>query len=679
MKRKTNEERLRMWQDRLSRNETQYQSELADMDTRESLYDGCRKVTPVAKKDKPTETPYVRNICSELIESQVNSNIPAPKVTARRKEDEHLAKMIEDMLRNELDRLPFETMNDQQERTVPIQGGACMLVEWDNTKRTHTTIGELSVTQLHPKQVIPQDGVTTRIEDMDYIILKVPQTKGYIRRKYGVDVKDLAEENPDIRGDGEDGVAYDMVTQYIAYYRNDAGGIGLYSWVGDTELEDLDDYQARRLRKCAKCGAIEPAEANPMDEPTLDGTMPGIANGIELPDDMDPKTQKVSAGSRRKVCPYCGSTKWEDAEEDFEEILVPITLSDGRVIPGEVSKEIPSETNFDQNGTPLMETILVPTKIPYYKPDIYPIIMQKNVSKFGKFLGGSDIDRIKDNQNFTNRLSAKISDKLNDAGSYMTRPANCTVKSGPGEMKEVILANAADKQMLDVVNMEGDIGQDMAFRNQVYEEARQNIGITDSFQGRRDPTATSGKAKEFSAAQSAGRLESKRIMKNAFYADLFEAMFKFKLAYTDEPRPVVSKDAHGETVYKDFNRYDFLRQDDAGEWYWNDQFLFSVDTTAPLASNREAMWQETRMNFESGAYGDRSQLRTLILFWTKMQMLHYPGASDTVEYLQEELNRQQQEQQAMMKLQMELQQNQAREEAEAAESSEGSVMPAGNM
>lgn len=655
MKRKTNKERLRLWQDRLSHNETQYQPELSAMDQREALYNGSRKVNPVVKNDKTTKTPYVRNICSELVESQVNSNIPAPKVTARRKEDEHLAKMIEDMLRNELDRLPIETMNDQQERTVPIQGGGCFLVEWDHTKRTHTTVGELSITQLHPKQVIPQDGVTTRIEDMDYIILKVPQTKGYIRRKYGVDVEDQAEDDPNIRGADDESTASDMVTQYMAYYRNDSGGIGLYSWVGDTQLEDLDDYQARRLRRCAKCGAMEPTDPNPIDQQTMDGSLPGIAGNIHLPDDMDMDKPKAHAGGREH-CPYCGSSKWESADEEFEEILMPITLSDGRVIPGRVPS---TEQGLDENGDPVEQTILVPTKIPYYKPDIYPIILQKNVSRYGKFLGGSDVDRIADQQNFTNRLSAKMSDKINTAGSYLSRPNNCAVRNDSGEMKEIILDSPADAQMLGVHTMEGDISQDMAFRNQVYEEARQNIGITDSFQGRRDPTATSGKAKEFSAAQSAGRLESKRIMKNAFYADLFEAMFKFKLAYTDEPRPIVSKDAHGNAVYGNFNRYEFLQQDAAGQWYWNDQFLFSVDTTAPLASNREAMWQETRMNFESGAYGDRTQIRTLILFWTKMQMLHYPGASDTVEYLQEELARQQQEQQAIMQMQMQMQQQNA--------------------
>ena len=171
--------------------------------------------------------------------------------------------------------------------------------------------------------------------------------------------------------------------------------------------------------------------------------------------------------------------------------------------------------------------------------------------------------------------------------------------------------------------------QDLTYLAQVNEEARQVIGITDTFQGRTAHTATSGKAKEFAEAPSAGRLESKRVMKDAAYAALFEAMFKFKLAYTDEPRPVVSYDNHGRAEYKQFNRYDFLDQDEAGNWIWNDRCICSCDTSAPLASNREAMWQETRMNLQTGAFGDPSNLQTLILFWTKMEMLHYPGAGET--------------------------------------------------
>ena len=644
--------KLDLWQGRLRRNDAAYSAEEARMDRREELYQGSDHIAPLTDKARKKKTPHVRNICAELIESQVDSNIPQPKVTPVRKEDEWRAALIEDMLRNELDRMPFEQYNDIMERTVPIQGGAAFLVEWDNTQRTNATVGELAVSTLHPKQLVPQDGVYTGIEDMDYIILKVPQTKGYIKSRYGVDVSDESEAEPEVKGGDS---AEDMVTQYVAYYRNDKGGIGLYSWVNDVELEDLEDYQARRLRRCAQCGAVEPLEAEPVEEPAIDGLLPGMT-----PDGTGQARQGERGGQRgrRKTCPYCGGTKWESSAEDYEEVYVPIPRSDGTMIPGASVEAVADPTQVDELGLPVMTVVEVPTKIPFYKPDIYPVILQKNVSVYGKFLGDSDIDKIEDQQNTTNRIEAKVIDKLLRSGSYITLPDEARIKVDEDDMKVIRPGNAANKALIDVYDLQGDVEQDLAYLAQVYEEARQAIGITDSYQGRKDTTATSGTAKEFSAAQAAGRLESKRVLKDAAYAQLFEAMFKFKLAYADEPRPVVSYDNHGQAEYKQFNRYDFLDQDEAGNWTWNDRFIFSCDTSAPLASNREAMWQETRMNLQTGAFGDPASLQTLILFWSKMEMLHYPGAGETKSYLEEELQRQQEQQQMMMQMQQQMQQAQ---------------------
>lgn len=641
---KKDKDNLRKWQDRLSTAQSAYEGELSLMSSREAKYKGVKDIESVVSADraKVTTTPHVRNICAELVEAQVNSSIPQPKVTARRKEDEYKAKLIEDMLRNELDRLPIEQINDMMERTVPIQGGSLLLLEWDNTLRTHTTTGELTISTLHPSQVIPQDGVFSGIEDMDYIIVKIPQTKEYIERKYGVNVSEESEEEPTIRGD-EASAAPDLVTQYIAYYRNNSGGIGLYSWVGDTELEDLEDYQARKLRRCSKCGAVEPLDTTPLGNPTTDGNIP------------------PQGETKKGACPHCGANSWETSDEDYEEVYKPITLSGGRTIGGatlEYTEEIAPD------GSAFVSESLAPSRIPYYKPNVYPIILQKNVSVHGKFLGDSDIDKIASQQNTVNRLEAKIIQKLCESGSYFTYPSEARVPVNELDAKRVPVDSVADMQRFAVFDLEGNIEQDLAYLAQVYEEARQIIGITDSFQGRADRTATSGKAKEFAAAQSAGRLESKRVMKNAAYAQLFEAMFKFKLAYTDEPRPVVSHDNRGNAVYEEFNRYDFLEVDEAGEYYWNDQFLFSCDTTAPLANNREAMWQETRMNLQTGAFGDPAQIQTLILFWTKMELLHYPGAADTKTYLEEEMKQQQMQQmQQMMQMQQPQIVYQARQDA----------------
>lgn len=57
------------------------------------------------------------------------------------------------------------------------------------------------------------------------------------------------------------------------------------------------------------------------------------------------------------------------------------------------------------------------------------------------------------------------------------------------------------------------------------------------------------------------------------------------------------------------------------------------------------------MNLQTGAFGDPSQLTTLILFWTKMELLHYPGAGETRAYLEEELRRQQMQRQLAAQLQ----------------------------
>ena len=40
------------------------------------------------------------------------------------------------------------------------------------------------------------------------------------------------------------------------------------------------------------------------------------------------------------------------------------------------------------------------------------------------------------------------------------------------------------------------------------------------------------------------------------------------------------------------------------------------------------------MNLQSGAFGNPSELETLILFWSKMDKLHYPGAKDTKAWLE---------------------------------------------
>ena len=683
--------KLDVWQKRLADSDVAWKAQMTKMDRREHLYSGDRELRALTKGDEGQKAPHIRNIVFENIESQVSSAIPSPKVTPRRKEDEALAAKIEHWLRCELDRLPFETINDQAERTVPIQGGVGFLVAWDNRKRTHDTVGEEEVAFLHPKQFAPQPGIYTGIQDMDWFIVRQPTTKENIRRRYDVNVEDEGEQEPQVRGTGDEDTADDAVTMYIGYAKNDRGGIDRYVWVNDIELEDLENYQARRVPVCAHCGRVRPlpgqviqnrqAVVETAEQDAVEAEqdivaaetrkqIAGRALAMQLAQDVaaglgggletlaaegaaaEPEDQQLRYDGEGP-CPWCGSTNWTTKEQEYEEVTLPIANSPGLVIPG-------AQPEIDENGRSVMR----PTKIPFYRPDVFPVVLQKSVSVYGQLLGNSDVDVIEDQQNTTNRMEKKIIDRLVKAGTRITLPAKATLRTDPVDGERWFLDSPADKAMIDVYQFSGDLQYELTYLATVYEEARQILGITDSFQGRTDPTATSGKAKEFSAAQAAGRLESKRTMKQAAYAQLFELMFKFWLAYSDEPRPISYKDNEGNTVYEEISRYDFLKQDKDGQYYWEDQFLFGCDDSAPLASNREAMWQETRMNLQTGAFGDPSSTETLILFWSKMEELHYPGAGETKKYLEKRLQQEQQRaaqaQQMQIQLQLLAMQNQQR-------------------
>lgn len=613
-------EKLQLWQERLALAETAIAGERARMLRREKQYEGDHTIyAPDGSVAADSLASHVRNVSFEVIETQVDSTIPAPKVTAVRQEDEELASIIESMLRDVMDRLPSERLNDEGERLSPVQGGYGLLVDWLDSVSGKDWLGDLKVSLVHPYSIVPQAGVT-QVSDMDFFFLKTPQTKRQIRRFYGVSVADEDESDPDARRLGASADTTDeLVTMVTVYYRNAKGGIGRLRWVNDTVLEDLEDYQLRRVHRCTVCGAVG------------DG----------------------------KKCAYCGSRKFEDEVMEDEELTEDITLRDGTVIPAvsevrdELGQPVAADTLLPQmqpGGTaaviaPQAAFRQEPTRIPYYKPDVFPLVIRKNVSMPGRFWGSSDLDAIFDQQNSLNKICTKLNTKVLSGGSFTTVPTGARfINDRDGVRVEV--DNPADLEKIRTFSTQVDISTDLTMMAQLYEQARQTIGITDSMQGRKDPTATSAVAKEFSAQQAAGRLESKRVMKRAMYQDLFEAIFKWMLAYCDEPRAIRRTDEHGDVQYVTFDRHDFLYRDEAGDWQYNTDFLFSCDGSAPLAADRQALWKETRMNFQEGALGSTQEIATLLRFWEQMEKLHYPMAGDMVKSLKSQMESQQAAQKA---------------------------------
>lgn len=599
MKDKAQDQKRRaFWQAWLDEARRQYAEKRARMDRREDCYKGTKQI-PAAGGGAAKAAGNVRNIVYELIESQVDASIPQPRVTAVHPEDKPLAQKIEAMLLAQIRQRNFKELNDEQERTVPIQGGAFWQVEWDPAGGFHCQMGDLAVELRHPKQVIPQPGVY-ELEKMDYLFVLVSQSRRALEKRYGVALPEEGESDVAARTAADEAAVEGLVTQNIAYYRNEAGGVGIFSWVGDVTLEDMEDYQARRLWVCAGCGA-------PVDPPK---------------------------GTKAARCPVCGAKSARCQPVEQQALPRDITLPGGEVLPA--MSEGPAQPVVNPDGTLqrdeatgeviLMPGEMRPTVVPAYSPKAYPLVLRRNVRLFGQLLGASDVDAVEDQQVAINKYGTKIQEKLLKGGSYVTLPQGVNIETTDRELKIIRLKNPADKALISVLNIQPDTSRDQQMLEVNYSWAKSTLGITDAFQGKYDSSATSGVAKQFSANQSAGRLQSKREMKNQAYARLYRLMFQFMLAYSDEPYPMTLRQADGTVEYAHFDRYEFLKRDAAGVLYWNDEFIFDVDPASNLASNRETLWTMIDQKYQAGAFGPPGQTASLHRLWTLLAETGYPHA-----------------------------------------------------
>jgi hypothetical protein len=360
----------------------------------------------------------------------------------------------------------------------------------------------------------------------------------------------------------------------------------------------MENYQARRLTRCKKCG-------------------------------------KVKTG---KVC-ECGSRSFETKIEEYEEVeedIVTLTIDkDGNpvTIPAYEEEEVPiigedGLPMIDEYGQPQIKIERKYTKIPYYKPNVMPLVLRRNVSKAESLMGVSDVAVIEDQQDAVKKYGSKMQEKILKGGSIVTLPKNGNIETTDAELKVFRVDSPNDVAMVQVLNLMADTSYDRIALLDNYEAARSTLGITDAYQGKYDASAVSGTAKQYSINQAAGRMESKRIMKQEAYCRLYEVMFKFMLAYADQPVPLSKRNPDGTYDFSHFNRYDFLKVDEAGELYWNDEFIFEVDTTSTIMMNREMMWNQIDMKYQSGAFGPIGDPEALLNYWTFMERNDYPHASE---------------------------------------------------
>ena len=550
---------------------------------RNELYKGvAQPIDPKTGKVATKRADCKRNMCFELIETQINNAIPQPKVTPRDPDNVDLASDLEGYLQMEMDRLCSEELNDAAERETLKQGTVFYLVGWDETKATPTTSGELFVKMYPLNRVYPQPGITD-IHEAEYIFTKDLVSKDKIKEVYNVEIP----EGSDYKN---------MNTLITAYYYNKNGNVSKYGWIENTDcvVFDEEDYEIRKIKVCKKCG-----------EKLYD----------------------------RDVCELCGDKHHTYESMEYEKVPEDIVRGDPSN-PKEQPEVLVKKDSF----------------IPYYKIKELPFVLRRNISDGESLYGVSDIDLLEGNQISMNKILTKMEENVLKAGSFVTKPNGVNIPNTDETLK---IINVKDPQMMkafSVQTVQANMQQDNILQEEFYQMGRDSLGITDSYQGKRDTTAESGKAKQVSAAQAAGRMESKRRMKDAAYADLYKLMFKYLLAYCDEKRIYAKMKPNGEYVKGSFSRYNYL-DGEPGDVYYNDRFLFSVDDASTLSTNRTAMWQETTNNFVSGTLGNPADPQTMMLYWNMMKGLNYPLAKTALQSLQ------QRQQQLPVELQQAIMQN----------------------
>lgn len=510
---------------------------------------------------------HLRKVVYEFIESKVDNSVPMPKMSARYRRDKYLVDVTESYIKDNLDTSFAKYVNDAAERSTYIDGTSWFKVCWDSDDNTAERSGHVRVEVLPVDRVIPQPGVSD-YRDLEYIFERSSVSSSLLYELYGRLIMPVNNDS-------------NIVEVVNCYYLNDDGVVGLFSWAEATRQVICDevDWQVRKIRRCTNCGAVQPVQT---------------------------------------TCDNCGHSHFRYKVAD-EEILAEDLL--------EVRNPYIDGESNDPNAENVTQVFAYAgTKIPFYRLRQLPFVPRPAVSRIGSLYGTSEVKMILEEQDATNKMLTKSLDKGLKSGTVITKPATIRVGDMDDTVKMVSVRTAEEAQMVQAKQLVSDVSQDMVLANMYYESARSSSGVTESFQGKSDSTAVSGKAKMYAAAQSAGRIQSLREMKAASFAGMYELVLKYLLAFSDEPVRFTRLLPNGETSEVEWNKYMFLAKDKYGAFYYRDDFKFNTDAASTMSQDRATMWQETDNKFVQGMLGSPADPRTLELYWNIMSSFEYPLA-----------------------------------------------------
>lgn len=531
------------------------------------------------EQGNPTNTKIkaLRKMAFEMVEQKINPRIPAPKMTPRYYSDIVPVEATEALLRYEIDKMLSEETQDESEHSTLIDSTSWLKVTWDPFESTHERSGMPVVESCPIDTVFPQPGIAN-YKLLEYIFERKLVTLATIIDLFGRVVKAVDDT--------------DLVPIVEVYYLNQDRHVGRFVYVESdlTVLANDLEWGMRRRRECVSCNAVVNIEAK---------------------------------------CPICGSEEFHYVgvksyrlEQDLEKITNPYRSGDS------------SDPEEDETTANVDDTIKAGTEIPFYMIRQLPFIPKRHIKVPKDLYGISEVAIVLEQQDSANKLLNKAERKSEASKAWVTKLKDTRIDEENRELVYIEVESAQEGQAIQVKQVTADITEEVNMAQIFYEQAKSTVGVTDTDQGKHDPSARSGKAKQLQLAASQARQAAPTLQRNIAYAGVYELIFKYLLAFSDEERSFVKVMPDGSSREEAWSKYMFLDRDKNGNFYYRDDFAWSIDEATEITQDRAAMWQLIDNDFLNGTMGSEiDPVRALRMYWHMKQSVGYPTAKFAIAFL----------------------------------------------
>ena len=521
----------------------------------------------------------LRKLAYELVEQKINARIPAPKMSPRYYGDIVPVKATEALIRHEMDRMLSEETQDESERSCLIDSTTWLKVTWNPFDNTHERSGMPLVENCPIDTVFPQPGVSD-YKKLEYIF--------ETRTMSLAQIEDLFDKKI-ARNDDTD-----MVDIIEVYYLNENRHVGRFVYTKDDHVVLANDLEwgMRRRRECDACNTV------------------------------------VTIDSK---CPVCGGTSFSYVgvkKQILENDLVFVT---NPYRSGSTDDKKNDTTVMDSN-----ESIPAGTEIPFYLIRQLPFVPKRAAKVPKDMYGVSEVELAMESQDSINKFLNKAEKKSLRSKAYVTKLKDTFIDDEDEEVTYVEVESAQEGQSIQVKQIMADISEEVTMAEMLYQTAKSTSGVTDTDQGKNDPSARSGKAKQMQMMASQQRQAAPTTQRNVAYAGVYELIFKYLLAYSDEERSFINLLPDGTVKEEVWSKYMFLEKDKHGNYYYRDDFAWSVDQATEITQDRASMWQLIDNDFLNGTMGTAiDPVRAMRMYWNIKKQYGYPTADFALAFIEE--------------------------------------------